>query len=510
MAIGPRLEFRQTQSLVMTPQLQQAIKLLQLSQIDLAAYVDQELERNPLLEREGEDGGDPAEPVGETNDEGSDAVGQEAPDRPDLADLSEGASAATEQDAPQDADYANDYTNDSAADSLGAGLGPDASLANWSQVKGAGAGGDDDQERQIAGELTLREHLVQQIGMEFAEPTVRAVATTLLEEIDDVGYLTADLAQIAAKLGCAESLVLEVLARLQTFEPTGVFARSLKECLALQLAERDRLDPIMARLLDNLELVGRRDIPALMRACGCDRDDVLDMIAEIKTLDPKPGLRYIRDEPQTLVPDVYVRRMGNGEWQVELNSDALPRLLVNARYQTRVGAKNKEERAYFSECLASANWLIKSLDQRAQTILKVSANLVAQQRAFFEKGVEHLRPLTLRDIAAEIEMHESTVSRVTSNKYLACSRGVFELKFFFTSAIAATEGGEAHSAEAVRHKIKQLIDGETPKAVLSDDKLVELLRGSGIEVARRTVAKYREALGIASSVERRRLKMALA
>jgi len=508
MAIGPRLEFRQAQSLVMTPQLQQAIKLLQLSQIDLAAYVEQELERNPLLERE-EDGGSEANDA-PSGDEGAEASELDAPEGPDMASIAEEGASTDAADAPNEADFANDFTNDSAADSQGAGLGPDASLANWSQTKG-GSFDDEDQERQIAGEVTLREHLTSQIGVMFDDPVERAVATAFLEDLDESGYLTSNLADTAAKLGLTEARAKDILARLQTCEPTGVFARSLKECLALQLVERDRLDPIMARFVDNLELVGKRDIPGLMRVCGCDRDDVLDMIAEIKTLDPKPGLRFLRDEAQVLIPDVYVRRLGGGEWQVELNSDALPRLLVNTRYRALVGGpKAREDKAYLSECLAAANWLIKSLDQRATTILKVSSNLVAQQQAFFDKGIEHLRPLTLRDIASEIEMHESTVSRVTTNKYLACARGVFELKFFFTSAIASSEGGEAHSAEAVRHKIRQLIEAETSQSVLSDDKLVELLRSAGIEVARRTVAKYREAMGIASSVERRRQKMALA
>jgi len=299
-----------------------------------------------------------------------------------------------------------------------------------------------------------------------------------------------------------------VLARLQKFDPAGVFARSLSECLALQLREKNRLDPAMQALLDNLDLLARRDMPGLMRVCGVDAEDIAEMAAEIRALDPKPGLAFESEVTQTLVPDVFVRPNTDGGWLVELNSETLPKVLVNARYHAKVakGAKTKADKIYLSECLNSANWLVKSLDQRANTILKVASEIVRQQDGFFAHGVQHLRPLNLRTIAEAIDMHESTVSRVTSNKYIATARGIYEMKFFFSSAIASSDGGEAHSAEAVRSRIRDLIEAEKPDEILSDDRLVEILKGSGIDIARRTVAKYREGLKIPSSVQRRRLK----
>jgi len=510
-AVAPRLELRQAQTLVMTPQLQQAIKLLQLSQLDLATYIDQELEKNPLLERaEDEDGDSPTLKESDDEEGGEDDF---EPIGKDAADLIRGEDLPAAGEAPLDADYANDFTNESAVDLAGAGGGL-AATNSWSEV-GSGGGFDDDEDgldRHGDGEVTLREHIERQIGATFFTQTDLLIARTLLDRLDESGYLLGDTGDIAAKLGTDTAEIEAVLEALQDLEPVGVFARSLKECVTLQLRERDRLDPMMVVFLENLDLVAKRDIAGLMRACAATKEDILDMIADLKRCDPKPGLAFLRQEAQTLIPDVFIRRLPNGAWSVELNTDALPRLLVNQRYQREVGAKarTKEEKAYLSECLASANWLVKSLDQRANTILKVSGEIVKQQEAFFERGVVHLRPLTLRDIALAIEMHESTVSRVTSNKHLACARGVFELKYFFTTALPASGGGEALSAEAVRHKIRLLIDNEKADGILSDDKLVELLRASGVEVARRTVAKYREGMGIASSVERRRAKLAMA
>jgi RNA polymerase sigma-54 factor len=329
-----------------------------------------------------------------------------------------------------------------------------------------------------------------------------------MEMLDEAGYLRGELAEAAAALGCDEARIETVLARLQRFDPTGIFARSLSECLAIQLRERNRYDPAMEALLANLELLARRDLPQLMRLCGVDAEDLAEMIGEIRALDPKPALAFDSTVAQAVTPDVLMRPVPGGGWLVELNSDTLPRVLVNQRYYTTVtkAARNKEEKSYLSERYQSANWLIKSLHQRANTILKVSSEIVRQQEGFFRYGIQHLRPLVLRDIAAVIGMHESTVSRVTANKYIATPRGIYELKYFFTQAIAGSEGADAHSAEAVRHRIKGLIDLEKPEEVLSDDRIVEILKGEGIDIARRTVAKYREALRIPSSVQRRREK----
>jgi len=328
--------------------------------------------------------------------------------------------------------------------------------------------------------------------------------------VDEAGYLTGDLDAVADKLGARRSDVELVLAVLQTFDPPGVCARNLTECLAIQLKERDRYDPAMRTLVEHLDLLAKRDLSVLRRLCGVNDEDLQDMIAEIRTLNPKPGLAFGSTMVQPIVPDVFVRAAPDDTWQVELNSDTLPKVLINQRYYAQVSqmSRNEKEKAYIADCMQTATWLVRALDQRAKTILKVSSEIVRQQDGFFAKGVQHLRPLNLKTVADAIGMHESTVSRVTANKYMATSRGIFELKYFFTSAIAAADGGEAHSAEAVRHRIRQLIDDESAESVLSDDTIVEKLRDAGIDIARRTVAKYREAMRIPSSVQRRREKLA--
>jgi RNA polymerase sigma-54 factor len=330
----------------------------------------------------------------------------------------------------------------------------------------------------------------------------------LIDLVDEAGYLTGDLAQVGEKLGAPPAEVGAVLAILQNFDPSGVCARNLTECLAIQLKERNRFDPAMQALVEHLDLLAKRDLPALRKICGVGDEDLTDMIGEIRQLNPKPGLAFGSTVVQPIVPDVFVRAGPDGNFLVELNSDTLPKVLVNQTYYAEVSksAKNDKEKTYLVDCLQTANWLTRALDQRAKTILKVSNEIVRQQDAFFVRGVQHLRPLNLKTVADAIAMHESTVSRVTANKYMATSRGIFELKYFFTSSIAASDGGEAHSAEAVRHRIKQLIDAEVPQHVLSDDTLVEKLREAGIDIARRTVAKYREAMRIPSSVQRRREK----
>jgi RNA polymerase sigma-54 factor len=329
----------------------------------------------------------------------------------------------------------------------------------------------------------------------------------LIDMVDEAGYLTGDLEAVADKLGADMATVEGVLAILQGFDPAGVCARNLTECLAIQLKELNRYDPAMEALLGRLDLLAKRDFAALRKLCGVGDEDLTDMISEIKQLNPKPGLAFGSTTVQPVVPDVFVRAAPDGSFHVELNSDTLPKILLNQSYHTQV-SKNaaSSDKAYLAEKLQSATWLIRALDQRARTILKVSAEIVKQQDGFFAHGVQHLRPLNLKTIADAISMHESTVSRVTANKYMATARGIFELKYFFTSAIAASNGGEAHSAEAVRHRIKHLIEAETPNAILSDDTIVEKLREAGIDIARRTVAKYREGMRIASSVQRRREK----
>lgn len=494
MALSAKLELRQSQQLVMTPQLQQAIKLLQLSNMELSTFVDTELERNPLLERD-EDG---ADELPRTSSDEMPAVNGSA----EGLDLSLQTGKATVE---LDADYENVFPETAPAD-----LGPDLAGSSWASLRQHNHSGDGDAnlEAMVAGDRSLKDHLNEQLQLALLEPTERLIGSYLIDQVDEAGYLTEGLSEAADKLGASVALIEAVLVKLQTFDPCGVFARDLKECLSLQLKEAGRFDPLIARFLDHLDLLAAHNLPALRRAAGVDMEDLVDMIAEIKRLNPKPGLKFGSVEMQPVVPDVIVRPATDGSWIIELNSETLPRVLVNRSYYARVSrtTRNEKEKDFLLDCLQNANWLVKSLDQRARTILKVAEEIVRQQDSFLMHGVQYLRPLNLKTVADAIKMHESTVSRVTSNKYLATSRGIFELKYFFTSSIAAAGDGAAHSSEAVRHRIKLLIDAESPVAVLSDDKIVEILQTDGIDIARRTVAKYREGMRIASSVRRRREK----
>jgi RNA polymerase sigma-54 factor len=500
MALTQRLLIRQSQALVMTPQLMQAIKLLQLSNLDLVAYVEGELERNPLLDRSADD----AEPVAEAEPA---AAGGGRADGEEWSDGQNGAIRNAAEDAPSGFDGI--VPDDGDAGGFRAAEGP-AGYSQWASVGGGRADGEYNLEAYVPAETTLADWLRQQLVMALAEPSRRMIGQHLIDLLDEAGYLSADLAAVAAKLGTSLAEVEAVLAILQSFEPTGICARDLAECLALQLKERNRFDPAMQALILRLDLVAKRDFAALKKLCGVGDEDLAEMVAELRRLNPKPGLGFGSTLVQPIVPDVFVRLAPDGGWIVELNSDTLPKVLVNQSYYAEVSAaaRRDTDKTYLAECLQNATWLVRALDQRARTILKVANEIVRQQDGFFAHGVEHLRPLNLKTVADAIGMHESTVSRVTANKYLATSRGIFELKYFFTSAIAAAHGGEAHSAEAVRHRIKQLIDAESAADVLSDDTIVDKLREAGIDIARRTVAKYREAMRIPSSVQRRREKQA--
>ena len=431
MALAPRLEIRQNQSLVMTPQLQQAIKLLQMSNLELADYLRAEVEKNPLIE-----------------------------------------------------------------------LAPPSSAP----APGGGSRGDADGFLEaIAAEVTLYDHLRAQIGTMRAKPDVIEAALVIADELEEDGYLRAPMAEVAARHRLTDGQAAAGLRLVQACEPVGVGARSLAECLALQLRERDRLDPAMAALLANLSMAARGQFADLRATCGVDAEDLADMLAELRALDPKPGLRFARARIEVKVPDVHVRRATDGTWTVELNSETLPRVLVNNVYAASAGG-DARARAFISECGASAGWLVRSLEQRARTILRVSREIVARQERFFALGVGELRPLTQRAVAGRLGLHESTISRVAAGKYLSCERGCFEFRFFFSSAVQAVSGGEAFSATAVQERIRGLIDAEAALEPLSDSGLVAALNAEGIDIARRTVAKYREGMGIPSSVERRRLK----
>ena len=492
-----KLDMRQGQSLVMTPQLQQAIKLLQLSNIELAEFVEGELERNPLLERD-------------ESESSTELLRQEGEGEPRELELSAPSADANDSiDADSDVIHGDDSKSDlsgvdstsSTGDALGAG--------NWSPTgSGGGASGEDyDAIANSSRELSLSEHLHAQLATATADPVEKLIGAHLIDLADDDGYMRADLDEIAEQLGVERARIESVLELTQGFDPVGVMARDLTECLALQLKDKNRLDPAMATLLDNLERLAKHDYAALKSLCGVDNEDLDEMIAEIRDLTPKPGLAFSSDTTRAVEPDVFIRQSPDGSWQVELNSDTLPRVLVNNRYFNEITAvaRSDADKTFITECSQNASWLVKSLDQRARTILKVASEIVRQQDMFLAYGVAYLRPLNLKTVADAIGMHESTVSRVTSNKYVATPRGMFEMKYFFTSAIPSAGGGDAHSAEAVRFRIKTMINQETAEDVLSDDKLVEHLRDEGIEIARRTVAKYREALNIPSSVQRRRI-----
>ena len=494
MALGPRLDLRQSQNLVMTPQLQQAIRLLQLSAADLLTYVDQELESNPLLERdESTSDGALSEAMGNADDRSEDGMA--------LVD-----SVDDQSDAPMDIDddlTTNDAAFDTNADVSGSGV-------NTMPASSHGGAGESlpDLEQTLSEDEDLRTALERQLSLSIKDLAERLIGTALIDSLDDSGYLTGGIGAIADQLGASTDVIEKVLIVLQSFDPPGIFARDLKECLALQLKDRNRYDPAMAALVEHLDLLAKRDFEGLKRVCAVDVEDLQEMIEEVRALDPKPALQFEHSVSQTIVPDVIMSPSPAGGWRVELNNEMLPRVLINNQYYSELSKKagTGAEKTFVAEKFQSATWLVRALEQRATTILKVATALVARQDAFFRKGVTYLKPLILRDIAKEIELHESTVSRVTANKYMATPRGIYELKYFFTQALAADDGGEGASAEAVRYRIKKMIDEESVDQILSDDRIVELLRADGISVARRTVAKYRDSLKIPSSIQRRREK----
>jgi len=496
MGLTPRLEVRQSQNLTLTPQLMQSIRLLQLSHVELNAFVDAELLRNPLLERD------------DANDAGD--ADSEPPPAPepfeDTVDHSDRIQTADAIASGYDTDVENVFPDQGMQEGR-------LDRTGWNEC-GAGEGGEaPDLDQFVAARPTLGEHLWEQIGLLLSDPADRLIARFLVDGLNEAGYLTVELDTVCEQLGAPLPTVEGVLRTVQACDPVGVFARDVRECLAIQLRDKDRLDPLMERLLDNLHLIAAHDMAGLARAVGADREDLIDMLAELRQLDPKPGRAFEAGPVEAVVPDVFVREASAGGWSLELNADVLPRVLVNRTYYAAVSrrARGPGEKVFLTDCLQTANWLTKSLDQRAQTILKVAAEIVKQQDGFLVHGITHLKPMTLRTVADAIEMHESTVSRVTSNKYVATPRGLFEMKYFFTTALGSTAGDAEHSAESVRHRIRQLVEQETPSGILSDDTIAEMLqKEQGIEVARRTVAKYREGMNIPSSVIRRRQKRALA
>ena len=475
MGLGPSLSIRQSQQLVLTPQLAQAIKLLQLNNLEL-----EELSKNPLLEARSDEDSDAPPATAEE----AETDGDEPPEDPGADDL---ILAQAEDDRPLDVDWTSEaLETDSFADVAGSAPADEAF--------------DFDRVQYSAG--SLAEHLTDQLH--GASGPTGDLARIIAETLEETGYLTVPLEQIADLTGASTAVVERALELVQDLDPPGVGARSLAECLALQAKAADRYDPAMARLIDNLDLLSKGRTADLKRICGVDDEDLADMIRELRAYDPKPGCRFSRQAAEDVTPDVFVRKTRDG-YSVELNQATLPRLLVNRRYyhELKSGPQDKRSRAWLSECLQSASWLVKALDQRARTIVKVVSEIVKRQQGFFDRGVSAMKPMTLREVAEAIGMHESTVSRATSNKYLLCDRGLYELKYFFGSGVSSAEG-EGAAAEAVKAAIKEVIDAEAE--ILSDDAIAALLKQRGFDCARRTVVKYRESMGIGSSIQRRRMR----
>jgi RNA polymerase sigma-54 factor len=462
----------------MTPQLRQAIQLLQFTNTEVNQFIEDELLKNPLIDRDEAD--IPA------------AMPPAAEPAPPQASPTSADPDSTNAQAPLDTDFSNVYDAGNASDG-----GRDSGMGFE----------DEDWIGQIADRPPdLREHLEQQIRLAFPDIAQRRIAAALLMALDPSGRLVDPPDTIAAALGIPIEALETVRQIMLRFDPTGIFARDLAECLAVQLVERNRLDPAMAALLANLELLAKRDHRSLMHICGVDAEDLRDMIAELKRLNPKPGAGFDAGPITPLIPDVLMRPGPDGDYLLELNPETMPKVLIRRGFHARMAAKaSRETKQFLSDRIQSANWLIRALESRADTILRVAGEIVQHQEGFFRFGIGFLKPLTLREVAAALEIHESTVSRVTSNKVIATPRGIFEMKFFFTTALAGANG-ETHSAEAVRHRIAALIEAEPANVVLSDDAVAKLLQKEGIDIARRTVAKYREAMRIPGSAQRKRDK----
>lgn len=498
MALAPFLDLRQSQSLVMTPQLMQSIKLLQMTALELERFLDEELEKNPLLDR--------LEPTQEPMPD------SHAADNPYDSGKPEAPFVADDAAIPDGEVLSNMF--DSSPDNID----PDAlrhdamSLVpkpvDWSDVSTQPLSFDSiDLEQTLAEKPSLRSHVSEQIIFSFSNRTLHEVALDLADQLDEAGYFTGSLEETASRLGVDLEQVSIVFDTLRQFDPPGLFATSLSDCLALQLERQNRLDPAMQIVLDNLPALAKRDFAGLAKLCGLDQSELVDMLQEIRALDPKPGMAFGAATADVVVPDVIIHALNDGDFQVELNNAVLPKLVVHQDYSLKICA-NADERGFIGECLQNAHWLLRALDQRAKTLLTVSGQIVRHQQDFLKYGISHLKPLNLAMVADAVGMHESTISRVTANKYVATPRGTFEMRSFFSAALQSAEGGETHAADAVRHRIRQLIDGEDVDHILSDDTLVSLLKKENIDIARRTVAKYREGMNISSSVARRREKKA--
>lgn len=461
--------------MVMTPQMRQSIKILQLATTELVPLINQEIEQNPFLEKQ-----DDEEEVQNAEPENNETSEIEISD--------------------------NNWSDDTVSPAVY----ESADLTYKNAGSGRGFDGESDYMENLSEtKISLRDHIIDQINIAIIQPKDKVMALHLTDLLDETGYLTADLQYVSGTLGCSMDFIEEILAKLQKFDPAGVFARNLQECLALQLKDRNRYDPAMQKFIENLELFGRRDFTRLKEICGINDEDLSDMCREVKALNPKPGNNFAHENVQIIQPDIFLKLDDENNWKIELNSDLLPKVLINKSYYKTISGqvKDKEEKKFIADQMTNASWLVRALDQRANTILKVTAGIVEKQNEFFRSGINYLKPLILSDIASAIEMHESTVSRVINGKYIATRMGIFELKYFFTSSISSSlNSDEDISSRSVKNMIKDMINKEDPAKILSDDKIAAILKGKGIDIARRTVMKYREAMNIPSSVQRRREK----
>lgn len=509
-APGPHLQLKQTQSLVMTPALRQAIAILQMNNLELDALIEQEVEMNPFLDRAGDS---------ESQTDIADAPSEKEKEYNTLTNYEDSSEQKPVTTPKEDLEFDtsnvfNEGNNNAAADTFD----------TMPQLDRGAGGRDDFSDSDYNFENTLRgkedslfEHVTKQIQLEFNAPQDRMIGFALMEGLDEAGYFRGNLHEIARQFECEISDIEMVLARVQQFEPAGLFAMDVAQCLELQLKEKGELTPVMQVMLANLGLLEKHDFKTLQKKCNVDEAELKNMLIALRRLDPKPGAQFTHDIAQTLIPDILMRKNANPNeadtWIVELNPDTLPKVLVNQRYAAMVQSKNvkKEEKEFLIDKYQGAQWLVKAMDQRAQTIIKVAAEIVRQQEGFFNYGASYLKPLVLRNVAEQVEVHESTVSRVTTGKYMTTPRGIFELKYFFSSSVGGNAsgtgtGGMMHSSNAIKSRIKELVDKEDPKKILSDDDIVNLLKADDIALARRTVTKYREAMGIGSSVDRRRQK----
>lgn len=486
------LQLKLGQHLTMTPQLQQAIRLLQLSTLELQTEIQEALETNPMLEVVEEDNTDTV------SERREDSSGERTGSASDDVELAEGADRATDnqeqnipKDLPTDSDWEDTFDTYTPAQRSG-----DAEVIGYEQANG--------------GE-SLQEHLLWQLNLSTISDTDKAIATTIIDAVNDDGYLSTSLEEIHQSLSESEELELDeveaVLFRVQDFDPPGVAARDLQECMIVQLRYYDEETPWLneARQIvsDHFDLLAKREYQTLMRRMKLTEDDMQQVVQLIQGLNPRPGGHITGDQPEYIIPDVFVKKI-KGKWRVDLNPDITPNIGINSLYAKLAHRNTTKDAAFLKNSLQEARWFIKSLKSRNETLLKVSSSIVARQRGFFEYGEEAMKPMVMHDIAEAVEMHESTISRVTTKKYMHTPRGIFELKFFFSSHVSTVTGGEC-SATAIRAILKKLIAAEIPNKPLSDNKLATMLAEQGINVARRTVAKYREAMSISPSNERKRL-----